>query len=153
MAAQHPDVRAWLAVAVGGIAGSELRYSALAAWPEGHGFPWTTLGINLIGSFVLAFLTTWWLRRPHIPFWVRAGLGPGVLGSFTTFSSVAIAAVTLGKDQLAVAVVYLAVSLVLGLGTAAAGWFLGARVGRRPSAPRRPAQTPLDAARGNGAER
>ena len=151
MPAQHADARAWLAVAVGGFTGSELRYGALLAWPEGHGFPWTTLAINVIGSFVLAFLTTWWLRRPHIRFWVRAGIGPGILGSFTTFSSVAIAVVTLSHEQLWTAVAYLAVSLALGLGAAGIGWRLGARAGRPSPKPSGAAE--FDAARGEGAQR
>lgn len=122
-----PDWRAWLAVAAGGLAGTELRYGLGLAFPDTAGaLPWTTLGINVAGSFVLAALTTLWIARPHTAFWLRAGLGPGLLGSFTTFS-----AVVFSIDQLARAgehpvwLVYLGLSLLLGLGAAAAGWRTG----------------------------
>lgn len=87
-----PGWRAWAAVAVGGLIGTELRYGAGLAFPEAAGtIPWTTLVINVVGSFVLAALTTVWIARPKTAFWLRAGLGPGLLGSFTTFSAVVFA--------------------------------------------------------------
>ena len=126
-----PVARVWLAVAAGGLAGTELRYGLGLAFPELPGsIPWTTLCINVAGSFVLAMLTTAWISRPQTAFWLRAGLGPGLLGSFTTFS-----AVVFSLDQLAQAgqhvvwVVYLALSLVAGLAAAALGWRLGKLVG------------------------
>lgn len=125
--AQVPGWQAWLAVAMGGLAGTELRYGLGLAFPETAGtMPLTTLGINVAGSFVLAGLTTVWMARPRTAFWLRAGLGPGLLGSFTTFS-----AVIFSIDQLATAgehpvwMAYLGLSLVLGLGAAAGGWRTG----------------------------
>lgn len=122
-----PDWRAWLAVAAGGLAGTELRYGLGLVFPEAVGtMPWTTLGINAAGSFALAALTTVWIARPHTAFWLRAGLGPGLLGSFTTFS-----AVVFSTDQLARAgehpvwIGYLGLSLLLGVGAAAGGWRTG----------------------------
>src|SRR5919107_1916064 len=92
-----PAARAWLAVAAGGLLGTELRYGLGLAFPDLPGsLPWATLWINVGGSFVLALLTTVWMARPHTAFWLRAGLGPGLLGSFTTFSAVVFA-----MDQLA----------------------------------------------------
>ena len=127
MRAALPGWRAWLAVAVGGLIGTELRYGAGVLFPEAAGsVPWTTLVINVAGSFVLAVLTTVWIARPKTAFWLRAGLGPGLLGSFTTFS-----AVVFSIDQLfrggfhASWLAYLGLSLVLGLGAAAAGWKTG----------------------------
>ncbi|MBE4719574.1 CrcB family protein [Pseudarthrobacter sp. AB1] len=125
--AQVPGWQAWLAVAMGGLAGTELRYGLGLAFPETAGtMPLTTLGINVAGSFVLAGLTTVWMARPRTAFWLRAGLGPGLLGSFTTFS-----AVIFSIDQLATAgehpvwMAYLGLSLALGLGAAAGGWRTG----------------------------
>lgn len=128
-----PAPRAWLAVAAGGLLGTELRYGLGLVFPDLPGsVPWATLWINVGGSFVLAFLTTVWMARPHTAFWLRAGLGPGLLGSFTTFSAVVFAV-----DQLARAgshfiwVAYLVLSLLLGLAAAGAGWRSGRVVGRR----------------------
>lgn len=122
-----PGWRAWAAVAVGGLIGTELRYGAGLAFPETAGaVPWTTLAINVLGSFVLAALTTLWIARPRTAFWLRAGLGPGLLGSFTTFSALALAVDQLIRGGFhAVWLAYLALSLVLGLGAAAAGWKSG----------------------------
>jgi len=122
-----PGWKAWTAVAVGGLVGTELRFGAGLLFPESVGeVPWTTLSINVAGSFVLAALTTIWIARPKTAFWLRAGIGPGVLGSFTTFS-----ALVMAVDQLiragfhATWLAYLGLSLVLGLGAAAAGWKTG----------------------------
>jgi CrcB protein len=57
-----------------------------------------------------------------VPVWARAGLGAGLLGSFTTFSAVAVSLVSLttaGFGMLALA--YLAANLLLGLTAAVLG--------------------------------
>jgi CrcB protein len=122
-----PDWRAWLAVAAGGLAGTELRYGLGLVFPDAAGaVPWTTLGINVAGSFVLAALTTLWIARPHTAFWLRAGLGPGLLGAFTTFSAVVFSIDRLARaGEHPVWLTYLGLSLLLGLGAAAAGWRTG----------------------------
>jgi CrcB protein len=124
-------VRALLAVLVGGAIGTGARLLVDVVLPHGGTtFPVGTLLVNLVGSFVLAFLVTrvW----PVVPEWLRAGLGPGLLGSFTTFSALAVSAVELTTVGAApVAIAYLAVSLVGGLAAAA----LGIRLGARPVPP------------------
>ncbi len=120
-----------LAVLLGGALGSALRLTIDLALPHpADGFPVGTLLINLAGSFALGMLVArvWPTARP----WLRAGLGPGLLGSFTTFSAIALSVVqlaTLGSGLLALA--YLAATLAGGLGAAA----LGIRIGRRREAP------------------
>ena len=122
-----PDRRAWAAVAAGGLLGTELRYAAGQLFPEAAGaVPWTTLVINVVGSFTLAALTTLWIARPGTAFWLRAGLGPGLLGSFTTFSALVISIDQHFRGGFhALWLAYLGLSLVLGLGAAAAGWKTG----------------------------
>jgi CrcB protein len=123
-------VGAILAVLVGGAIGTGLRLTIddLIVHHD-NTFPLSTLLINVVGSFVLAILVTRvWDRSPA---WVRAGLGPGVLGGFTTFSAVMASLVTLtATGHVLLALGYLVLSLVLGLGAAA----LGFRLGRRPDA-------------------
>jgi CrcB protein len=69
---------------------------------------------------------------PLAPEWLRLGLGTGLLGSFTTFSAVvASAALLTDAGQPLLAVLYVAITLVAGVGAA----FLGLRVGRRPVPP------------------
>jgi CrcB protein len=77
----------FLAVALGGAIGALLRWTLGEALPDGAGFPWTTFGINLTGSLVLAWLPVLDAvrSRPRL----AAGLGPGLLGGYTTLSAYA----------------------------------------------------------------
>lgn len=114
----------WVAVAVGGFLGTEARYLLGVLLPEQPGaFPWTTLAVNAGGSFLLGWLTALWAGGAPGSWWMRAGLGPGLLGSFTTFSAVALTTVTTP----ALLVPYFAMSLALGLAAAAAGIAMGQR--------------------------
>ena len=116
--------RELLAVIIGGMLGTGLRVAIDTLLPHSdREFPLSTLIINVAGSFALGVLVArvW----PGAPAWLRAGLGAGLLGSFTTFSALAVALVSLGPTPLAA--LYLGLSLLLGL-TAA---FLGLRLGRR----------------------
>ena len=114
-----------LAVAVGGALGTALRLGIDTVLPHGDtDFPVLTLVINTVGAFALALLVgrVW----QFAPTWVRAGLGAGLLGSFTTFSAIAVSLVSLTTAGLGMlAAVYLAATMVLGLGAAALGLRLG----------------------------
>ena len=105
--------------------GTTLRVGADTALPHAaDSFAWSTLAINVVGSFALGVLTArvWPTARP----WVRAGLGPGVLGAFTTFSAVMVSVVAFtAADRVMLGVAYLAASLALGFGAAAVGLQLG----------------------------
>jgi len=79
--------RLLLAVAAGGALGAVLRYLLGEAFPDGSGFPWTTFGINVAGSLVLALLPAWAAVRRHRE--VAVALGPGLIGGFTTLSTYA----------------------------------------------------------------
>ena len=114
-----------LAVLVGGAVGTALRLGIDTLVPRGDtDFPVSTLAINTLGAFVLGFLVARvWLGATT---WLRAGLGAGLLGSFTTFSALAVSLVSLtaaGFGMLALA--YLVATLVLGLAAAALGLRLG----------------------------
>jgi CrcB protein len=118
------------AVLAGGILGTGLRLLADLLLPhDGAGFPLSTLLVNIAGAFVLGLLVS--LLWHRVPAWLRAGLGAGLIGSFTTFSAVMVSLVDEGSRGLwALAGGYLALSLVLGLAAAALGLWLG---GRRPA--------------------
>lgn len=125
-------IRELAAVAVGGALGTGLRFALDLAFATDDGlFPVSTLIANIVGSFVLALVVAQ-LWQPA-PAWARAGLGAGLLGSFTTFSALAVAVVHLiGVDQWMLAVIYLAATLVLGLAAAAFGLKLGLARANRP---------------------
>lgn len=126
-----------VAVFLGGIAGSALRLGLDTGIPHSdEQFPVSTLLINVIGSFVLGWLTGGLFRR-GVSSVVKAALGPGILGSFTTFSAVILALVLLtvsDPSQVILAIVYLVVTLVLGFGAA----FVGLRLGERRPGDGRP---------------
>jgi len=85
------DVLVVVAVTLGGIVGAVGRYAATLWWPTGPtGFPWTTFGINLIGSFLLAIVVVLSTERWPDSVVFRPLLGTGVIGGFTTFSTFAV---------------------------------------------------------------
>jgi CrcB protein len=115
-----------LVVFAGGLIGTGLRLGIDALLPHGAAdFPWSTLIINVSGSFALGLLVArvW----PVAPEWLRLGLGTGVLGSFTTFSAVMVSLLTLTSTAPLTALAYVLGSLVLGLAAAALGLLLGRR--------------------------
>ena len=92
----------------------------------GASIAWSTVVVNLVGSLVLGFLVARLWRLPSIPAWLKTGLGTGLLGSFTTFSALAVNvvdSVTLGDTGVALAA--LGLSLVGGIAAAWAGLLLG----------------------------
>lgn len=81
-----PAPRLLVAVALGGALGAVLRWALTDAFTTPTDvFPWTTFAINVTGSFVLALLPAIDAVRRHRA--VAVGLGPGVLGGFTTLSA------------------------------------------------------------------
>lgn len=137
-----------LAVAAGGVAGTLARWLLVEVVPSPTDSPvpgWIMLsGVNLLGAFLLGLLTALASRRP-LPRWLRAGLGVGVLGSFTSLSAVVLAAalvtglgpqaasgdpVDLALTAVGV-VVALALSAALGTAAAWAGLRVGAHGGTR----------------------
>lgn len=113
-----------LSVLAGGMLGTALRLGGDALIPS-DAFPFSTLTVNVVGSFVLGLLVVrvW----PVAPDWLRACLGAGLLGSFTTFSAIMVSIVHLATDGgWIVAGVYLATTLVLGFAAAATGIRLAA---------------------------
>jgi len=84
-------VRDFLAISAAAIVGANLRYllSRLAAREFGPVFPYGTLTINIIGSFIVGFFVIWTTERVLVdPRW-RLLVVVGFCGSFTTFSSYA----------------------------------------------------------------
>jgi fluoride exporter len=83
-----------IALAIAGAFGTLARYGLgllIAGWLRGSpssisGFPLATLVINVLGSFVLAFVTTLALQHRLNPD-VRFAIGTGFCGAFTTFST------------------------------------------------------------------
>lgn len=105
-------------IALGGLAGTLIRYwlAGFVARQYGENFPWGTLIVNLIGSFLAGALYHLAEERLLIPPTLRTVLLIGLLGGFTTFSSYGLQTFTLLRDgQLGLATLNVAISNVLGL--------------------------------------
>ena len=112
----------WVLVAIGGAAGSVLRYGAnrLAAHYLGADTVVGTFAVNVAGSFLLGFLATVFIQRSGLPTEVRVMATVGLLGGFTTFSTLAYDGVRLmSSGEYARAGISLAANIVVGL---AAAW-------------------------------
>lgn len=114
----------WLLVGLAGAAGALTRY-ALSVLVGPRGFPWTTLAINVTGSFVLGAVLTAAMTGRVSP-QLAVVIGTGFLGAYTTYSTFSWELVLLLRDgQWPRAAVYTLLSLVLGVGAAALGYRLG----------------------------
>ena len=103
--------------------------------PRAGTWGWATLVVNAVGAFALAALLTMLVRRPSER--TRLLVGTGVLGGLTTFSGLAVEAVSLGDAGRPVAAVaYVVVALLTLLGAAALGARTAAAVLHRDRAPR-----------------
>lgn len=81
-------------VAAAGAVGAALRLMIGTPFEEHFmKFPWVTLSINLSGSAALGVLAGVAQSWRGMPRWTMPVLGTGLLGSFTTFSAVMLAAV------------------------------------------------------------
>lgn len=112
-------------VGVGGLAGVLARYGLSRLTLHTEALIWTTVGINVVGSFLLGLLAAeHWFGRD-----VREALGVGFLGGFTTFSTFSVQIVLEvdgGKPTKALA--YLIASVVGGIAAAAAGYVIGRKL-------------------------
>lgn len=115
-------------VGLGGFVGSILRYLVgLLPLDTGNGFPIKTFLINLIGAFLLGFLSVCLGRRVDLQPQVALFLKVGLCGGFTTFSTFAYESSSLVQDgHMGVALIYMIGSLVLGVLAALLGqWIAG----------------------------
>lgn len=107
-----------LAVAIGGAVGAVARYKTIGwvAQAAGHGFPWGTATVNVVGCFLMGVLIEVGALRQVLTPELRAFIAVGVLGGFTTFSSFALDVATLWErgDTLATGA-YVAASTALSI--------------------------------------
>jgi CrcB protein len=118
----------FLAISIAAIVGANLRYllSRIAARQFGPVFPYGTLFINVVGSFIVGFFIIWTTERVLIdPRW-RSLVVIGFCGSFTTFSSYAFETMAyFEQGQWGLMAVNILSNNLLCLGAALAGMALG----------------------------
>jgi CrcB protein len=91
----------YLIVFLGAGIGGALRHAVNlgSARLFGDGFPWGTLIVNVLGSFLMGLLAGYFAFRPGIGQQTRLFLTTGILGGFTTFSAFSLDAVLLVERQ------------------------------------------------------
>ena len=120
-------------IGLGGACGTVARHllGVAAQRALGAGFPFGTIVINALGSFLLALVTYAGLKNVISPE-LRTVLGTGVLGGFTTYSSFNMETIVLfQRDTPILAVANLTATVVLclvsgGLGLLVSRWWFGA---------------------------
>ncbi|MFS0561400.1 fluoride efflux transporter CrcB [Terribacillus sp. 179-K 1B1 HS] len=124
-------MKVYIAIGCGGSIGALLRYLVGIIMPQTGSFPLGTLCINIIGCFAMGYLTNFVKRRFFADNPALAkGLTTGMVGAFTTFSTVSLETALLFQDDLLhIGLLYLACSTTGGLGAL----LLGLRLSPDPS--------------------
>lgn len=81
-----------LAIGSGGFIGAVLRayLNGLISHKFPHELPYGTLGVNLIGSFIMGVLVAYFMYTSFFSLHTKSFLSTGVLGALTTYSTFAI---------------------------------------------------------------
>lgn len=117
-----------LLVMLGGALGALGRYHfgrfTLHMW--GTGWPWGTLGVNMIGGFLMGALAGWLARLGSAGSeQIRLFVGVGVMGGFTTFSAFSLETMLMiERGQWGNAALYATLSVILSLAALFAGLVL-----------------------------
>ena len=120
----------WAAVAIGGALGSLGRFwlGAAVAVLTGPRYPWGTLLINVVGSFVIGLVAGATLTPGRVAMHpdLRIFLMVGVCGGFTTFSAFSLQTLELLQSgEILPAASYVVLSVALCLAAVWLGWFAG----------------------------
>jgi fluoride exporter len=124
------NVQTWLAVAGGGALGSLARFwvTGTVAAITGPRFPYGTLLINVLGSFVIGVVAGVTLTPARMGMHpdVRIFLMVGICGGFTTFSAFSLQTLELIQTgDMVPAALYIAGSVLLCVLAVWGGWALG----------------------------
>jgi fluoride exporter len=109
-------------VGLGGGIGSILRYAGSFLIPAKY-FPWSTLAVNIFGSFIIGLVLAYSLKDGFFSNNWKLFLATGVCGGFTTFSAFTAENLTLLQNgKYGIALFYIALSVILGIGAAFLGY-------------------------------
>jgi fluoride exporter len=126
-----------VAIALGGVIGAAARYAVAEAVPvSDQGFPTATFLVNVVGAFLLGVVVVLSVDRLPPSRYLRPFVATGIMGAFTTFSTLAVETVLLvDRDRAALAATYVGATLVVGLAAAWLGTIAGRSLPTRPSRP------------------
>jgi len=92
-----------IAIMLGGSLGAISRY-LISTWINNKidaNFPFGTLSVNVVGSFLMGFLAMWLVEKIGLNPLLRLALFVGFLGAFTTFSTFSMETFNLFEEGLA----------------------------------------------------
>lgn len=124
-------MKLYFAVGIGGVIGTILRYiiSILFITDPLTSFPWATFIVNIIGAFLL----TWIVFQPffiqRLDATIFIALTTGIIGSYTTFSTLMLELTFLLHNNLTIGLSYAVFTIFGGL----LACYLGYLVAQRPS--------------------
>jgi CrcB protein len=119
-------------IAIFAIIGAFARYgqTLVVQGVLGRSFPFATLSINILGSFLMGFLFFETLERLNLSPELRTGILTGGLGAYTTFSTFSLESLNLIENgEMVKAGLYVAASVVLSIAAAIFGAFLSRNMG------------------------
>jgi fluoride exporter len=117
----------YVAIAIGGTLGCWARFAQtnLVQTVYGREFPFATISINVIGSFLMGFLFIETLERLTLSPSLRTGILTGVLGGYTTFSTFEMETLLLAEGgEVLKALLYVVLSVGLGFLAAFGGAYI-----------------------------
>jgi CrcB protein len=115
-----------LAIGSGGFIGAVLRayLNGLISHKVPHELPFGTLGVNLIGSFVMGVLIAYFMYA-SLPVQLKSFLSTGILGALTTYSTFAIESfLLLEGGSIALGITNMLLNVVGSVFMAGSGYYL-----------------------------
>ncbi len=117
----------YIAVALGGALGALARFliSSQVGKALGVGFPFGTLAVNVIGSFVMGVCAVLIIEHLKMPGYWREFVMVGFLGALTTFSTFSLDGLNLLQNgQVSTAILYFVISVIGSVLACFSGWYL-----------------------------
>lgn len=120
------NIQALFPLIIGGAIGTVLRFVIyqFADRHLNHSYPWGTIIVNLLGSFLIGVLWSYFDKSSISPA-MRVFLFIGILGSFTTFSTFAFDNLSLAQEgAFRVMAINILLNNVLGIGLCFVGYYV-----------------------------
>lgn len=115
-------------ISIFGAIGAGLRFGVNTLFAN-EGFPFSTLIVNLVGCFLLAFIVKYISTLSIFSEEVITGLSTGLIGSFTTFSAFSVEVSNMLIDEMyMISFFYVIVSLIAGALSVWAGIYVSERL-------------------------
>lgn len=118
--ARHARVlkmRLYIAVGIGGMIGASLRFllSSFILFESFGSLPLATFFVNITGAFILTFITFSPAIKNAFSKTTFTALTTGLIGSYTTFSTIIVEAIELSFSEMNIAILYIIGTVLFGL--------------------------------------